>query len=80
MVLYTKKAMLESNALDGAVRSNDQMESAIITAFEGANNALVDSGVGFTLRVVYMAEVGFAFTRGSSTYTFPVFLEIHHNS
>ena len=57
IVLYTKKAMLESNSLDGAVRSNDQMESAIIAAYEGANNALADSGIGFTLNVVYMTQV-----------------------
>lgn len=57
MVVYTKKAMFESNSADGSVRSNAQMETDIITAYEGANNALADSGVDFRIRVVHMAEV-----------------------
>lgn len=33
------------------------METDIITAYEGANNALDDSGIGFNIRVVHMEQV-----------------------
>lgn len=50
--------MIETNDVDGPMRSETQMETDIITAYEGANNALMDSGVDITLNVVHMARVG----------------------
>lgn len=57
LVLYTNKAMLESNSGDGAGRSIAQMESDIATAYQGANNALSASGVDFSVRIVHMEQV-----------------------
>lgn len=56
MVLYTKKALIDST-LDTPVDTIEQMETSIITAYEGANNAMEDSGLGLTLNVVHMAYV-----------------------
>lgn len=60
MVLYTTKAMIETNDVDGPMRSEAQMETDIITAYEGANNALRDSSVDITLNVVHMERVSAA--------------------
>lgn len=38
----------------------DQMESNIITSYELANQALVDSGIDATLNVVHMAQVSYS--------------------
>lgn len=57
LVLYTEKAMLESDSGDGAGRSIAQMESDIATAYQGANNALSASGVNFSVRIVHMEQV-----------------------
>ncbi|CAM9226026.1 unnamed protein product [Ectocarpus sp. 4 AP-2014] len=59
LVLYTEKAMLESNSGDGAGRSIAQMESDIATAYQGANNALFASGVNFSVRIVHMEQAPF---------------------
>ncbi|CAN0470461.1 unnamed protein product, partial [Ectocarpus sp. 8 AP-2014] len=59
LVLYTEKAMLESNSGDGAGRSIAQMESDIATAYQGANNALSASGVDFSVRIVHMEQASF---------------------
>lgn len=57
MVLYTTKSM--AGADDSPARSRAQMETDIITAYEGANNALNDSlgGTEVTLNVVHIGWV-----------------------
>lgn len=57
MVLYTEKAKFSLGSEDGTVRTSSQMETDIITAYEGANNALVDSGVNMKLRIVHVQQV-----------------------
>lgn len=61
MVLYTTAAMVETDFADGPMRTEAQMETEIITAYEGTNNALRDSDVDITLNIVYIGRVG-AFT------------------
>lgn len=57
LVLYTKQAMLDSNDENGARRSSAQMETEIATSYQEANDALVDSGVEFAIRIVHMQQV-----------------------
>lgn len=57
LILYTKKAMLDANNESGAERSSAQMETEIATAYQEANDALTDSGVGFNIRIVHMEQV-----------------------
>ncbi|CAM9859463.1 unnamed protein product, partial [Hapterophycus canaliculatus] len=59
LILYTKNAMKESNSDAVIGRSTSQMETDIATSFQGANNALTDSGVDFAIRVVHMQEVSY---------------------
>lgn len=64
--------MIETNDVDGPMRSETQMETDIITAYEGANNALRDSGVDITLNVVHMARVGALETPFTLYFTFRI--------
>lgn len=57
LILYTERAMLDANGEHGADRSGSQIESEIATSYQEANNALADSGVGFTIRIVHMEQV-----------------------
>ena len=57
MVLYTKKAKFKTDSDEGTVRTSSQMETYIITAYEGANNAFLDSGIDLKIRVVHVQEV-----------------------
>lgn len=57
MVLYTEKAKFSLGSEDGTVRTRSQTETDIITAYENANNALVDSGVDMKLRIVHVQQV-----------------------
>lgn len=60
MVLYTTNAMVAANSADGPLRSETQMETDIITAWEGSNNALRDSmpdGDEIIFNVVHIERV-----------------------
>ena len=60
LVLYTPNAMVSTNSADGPLRSESQMETDIISAYEGSNNALRDSMTGDTevsLNVVHIEKV-----------------------
>ena len=61
MVLYTTKAMAGTDGVN-PTRTKAQMETDIITAYEGANNALKESlgeGAEVTLNVVHIDMVRF---------------------
>lgn len=57
LVLYTKNAMLETNSENAVGRSIAQMETDIATSYQSANNALTDSAVDFSVRVVHVQKV-----------------------
>lgn len=57
MVLVTKNARYASDSMDGKTRTEAQLETDIITSYEEANNALADSGIDVTLRVVHIESV-----------------------
>lgn len=50
--------MLETKDLNGPLRSEAQVETDIITAFEGTNDALKNSGIDINFNVVHMERVG----------------------
>lgn len=55
MVLYTSASMVSSGT--GTLMTETQMETDIIAAFAGANDAFVDSGIDAVLNVVHMEKV-----------------------
>eukprot|EP00904_Undaria_pinnatifida_P002945 jgi/Undpi1/12651/HiC_scaffold_6.g02319.m1 len=85
MVLYTTKSKSGTDDLDGPTRSNDQMETDIITAYEGANNALKDSlGEGaevFSMRSPTAAfeKYGYSVVHTNCLVNFSHIHEIGHN-
>ena len=54
LVLYTPEAKFAE-----AERTSSQMETEIIAAYQHANDGLVASGVGFTIRVVRVEQVAY---------------------
>lgn len=57
LILYTPKALQDSSSETGAARTSSQLETELVTAWEEANEALVDSAVNFKIRIVHMEQV-----------------------
>lgn len=60
MVLYTDASMVRSSGK--TLKTEQQMETEIITAYAEANDALADSGISATVNVVHTARASAYFS------------------